>query len=89
VPGSEEEADPSPIRASRGWSQDDNENKGSGKKGSGKKGRRPTLRTEGSGTRNDNGNSEGNCNCEREEGPFAALRMTAKSMLLKWDPSLA
>jgi len=42
----EEEAGPSPIRASRVWAQDDNESKGSGKKD-----RRPTLDTEGSGTR--------------------------------------
>jgi hypothetical protein len=37
--------------------------------------RRPTLETEGSGTRNDNGNSR--CNCERQEGSFATLRMAA------------
>jgi hypothetical protein len=46
-------------------------------KDNGKKGRRPTLGTEGSGTRTDNGNNEGYGNCERQEGSFAALRMTA------------
>ncbi len=52
-------------------------------KGNGREGRRPTLNTEGSGTRNENGNNksnsnnESNDNCERQEGSFAALRMTA------------
>jgi hypothetical protein len=41
-----EEAGPSPIRASRVWAQDDNE-----KQRQRRKGRRPTLDTEGSGTR--------------------------------------
>jgi hypothetical protein len=53
-----EEADPSPIRASRVWAQDDSEKRlrqakaqvKSKDKGKGRS-RRPTLKTEGSGTR--------------------------------------
>jgi hypothetical protein len=49
-------------------------------KGNGREGRRPTLNTEGSGTRNDN--------CNRQEGSFAALRMTADFLGAKTPPTI-